>query len=176
MYCSVADAEERPRDGHAAEDAGQVADDRDADHHDRRREHARDDQEADRADRLGFQRLDLLGDDHRADLGGDARAGEAGQHDRRHQRAQLAEDRDGDDVGDAARGRRTRLRIGAICSARIAPMQKSTSMTIGMLLHADADHLRPRGSASRAAGRAGRTAPAATRRPVSQQQVAQRRR
>ena len=47
-----------------------------------------------------LQGLDLLGHHHRAHLGGDV-AGKAGQHDRAHQRPQLAEDGQRDDVGHA---------------------------------------------------------------------------
>jgi len=46
------------------------------------------------------QRVDLLRDFHGAELGGKRRAGAAGDDDRGHQRAELARDRQRDQIGD----------------------------------------------------------------------------
>ena len=76
-----ADAEKATGGGEPAEPAGEIADDGDADHHDRRGQNPRDDQEADRTDGLGLEGLDFLGDHHGAEFRGDAGSGEARQHD-----------------------------------------------------------------------------------------------
>ena len=51
------------------------------------RDEARHDEEADRVDGERAERVDLLGDDHRAELGGVVRADAARDHERREQRA-----------------------------------------------------------------------------------------
>ena len=135
-YCSVADAEERLATMISPPKTPvRSADDRDADHHHRRRQHARQ-RPGSGSGWIAWASSASISSETTIvpDLGGDAGAGEAGQDDRADQRAQLAEDRDGDDVGDAVDRAVLAAAIGAICSARIAPMQKSTSMTIGMLL------------------------------------------
>ena len=67
-------------------------------HHQDRRHHARQDQRLDRRDADRAHRVDLLGDLHRADLGGEGRAGAAGDHDRGHQHAELAHGDPADEV------------------------------------------------------------------------------
>ena len=59
-------------------------------HHQDRRHHPRQDQRFDRRDADRAHRVDLLGDLHRSDLGGEGRARAAGDHDRGHQHAELA--------------------------------------------------------------------------------------
>ena len=71
---------------------------------DRDREQARKDQEPIRVDPHRRQRVDLGAHFHRAELGGDRRAGAAGQDDRGHQRAELADHRQADHVGDEHAG------------------------------------------------------------------------
>ena len=56
-------------------------------------DHARDDEIAERVDGRGFERVDLLGDPHRAELGADAGADPAGQQQARRQRPRLAHER-----------------------------------------------------------------------------------
>ena len=128
-----ADAEEEIGGRHSPEPTGEIADDADADHHDRRGQDSRNDQETDRIDRLGLEGFDFLGDHHGSQFGGDAGAGEAGEDDRGDQRPQLAADGDGDDVGDPVGRRRIDAGSAAICRARIAPMQNRTRQTMGML-------------------------------------------
>ena len=55
---------------------------------------ARDDEIAEGVDGGRFERVDLLGDAHRAELGADARADPARQQQRRRQRAGFADERD----------------------------------------------------------------------------------
>ena len=64
-----------------------------------RRGHARQHQHGHRVDAHGGQRVDLLVHLHGADLGGEGRAGAAGQHHRGQQRPELAQQADGDQIG-----------------------------------------------------------------------------
>ena len=73
-------------DEHAAHRAHQIADDGEANHHDRRCQHARHDEKTDGVNRVGFERFDFFGDHHRPHLRGDAGAGKTGKHDRADQR------------------------------------------------------------------------------------------
>ena len=68
--------------------------------HQHRGDDPRRDQEAHRVEPHRRQRVDLLVDAHRADLGRERRAGAAGEQDRRHQRPELAQHRQADQVGD----------------------------------------------------------------------------
>ena len=88
----VVGGERAHADGDADADGGEHAG------HHQRREEARHDQVVDRLDAVHAQRVDLLGDDHRADLGGDAGADARGQHHRRQRRAELVH-QDLDELG-----------------------------------------------------------------------------
>ena len=57
-----------------------------------------------RVQRHDGQRVDLLGDPHDADLGGERRAGAAGHHERGQHRAQLPDERDGHQRADEGLG------------------------------------------------------------------------
>ena len=63
-------------------------------------EHPGQDEEAQRPEAHRAQGVDLLRDLHRAELGGERGAGAAADDDRRHQRPELARDREADQVGD----------------------------------------------------------------------------
>jgi len=67
--------------------------------HDHGREHFRDGQEPDRVEPHGHQRIDLVVDDHGADLGGEGRSRAACHEDGRHDGPQLANHGDGHEVG-----------------------------------------------------------------------------
>jgi hypothetical protein len=68
--------------------------------HQERGDDARRHQETHRVEAHRRDRVDLLVDAHRADLGGERRARAAGEQDRGHQRAELAQHRQPDQVGD----------------------------------------------------------------------------
>ena len=62
--------------------------------------HARHHQLANRIGAERPQRVDLIGDDHRAELGGDARSDAAGEHQRRQHRPELFHHRGADEPAD----------------------------------------------------------------------------
>ena len=68
------------RDDPAAQDADGIGDDGQHRAHEEAGQHPRHDQLAHRVGAERAQRVDLVGDDHRAELGGDARSDAAGQH------------------------------------------------------------------------------------------------
>ena len=91
-------------DHRAAQHADQVGVAAEQRHHERERQHARQDEEVHRRHRHGGERLDLLVHLHGAELGGKAGAGAPGHDDAGHDRRQLAHRRDGDQVGDVDAG------------------------------------------------------------------------
>ena len=77
--------------------------------HQQRGDHARRHEEAHRVEAHRRERVDLLVDAHRADLGGERGARAPGEQDRRHQRAELAQHR----RGRSGRRRRSRRRTAS---------------------------------------------------------------
>ena len=75
----------------AAEDAEQDRVDVEQPGDQHQREEARDDEVLHRVDAEHLQRVELLADLARAEVGGDRRAGHAGEHDRGHERRELAD-------------------------------------------------------------------------------------
>ena len=93
------DAERLHRHG-AAEQSKHIREQREQRRHQQRGEDARRDEEADRVESHRRQRVDLLVDAHRADLRGERSPRSPGEQDRRHQRTELAQHREPDQVGD----------------------------------------------------------------------------
>jgi hypothetical protein len=79
------------RRGDAAEDAEQQRVDVEQPGHQHERQEPRHHEVLDRVDAEHLQRVELLADLARAEVGGDRRAGDAGQHDRGHERRELAD-------------------------------------------------------------------------------------
>ena len=87
-------------DDAAAQDAHEVGDDRQDRRHQHAGNHARHHQLADGIGAERAQRVDLIGHDHRAELGGDARSDAPGQHQRRQHRPELFHHRRADEPAD----------------------------------------------------------------------------
>ena len=79
---------------------GEVHQQRQHRHDQGRRQHPRQHQPGDRVDAHDAERVDLLVHPHGAELRREGRAGAPGQHHRRHQRAELPQQRDADQVRD----------------------------------------------------------------------------
>src|SRR3954454_3526021 len=92
---------ERERGQHAAEDAEQKRVDVEQRGDDHQREEARDDQVLDRVDPEHLERVELLADLARAEVGGDRRAGDAGEDDRGHERRELADRGEHEEAAEA---------------------------------------------------------------------------
>ena len=92
--------EDERGDDHAAADAEEHRHQRQRRLHDAEREEAGEQQEARRRDAHRGERVELVADLHRAELGGDGGAGPAGENDGGHHRAELADHGDADHVGD----------------------------------------------------------------------------
>ena len=84
-----------------AEDAEQQRVDVEQAGDEHQREEARDDEVLDRVDAEHLQRVELLADLARAEVGGDRRAGHAGEHDRGHERRELADRREHEEAAEA---------------------------------------------------------------------------
>ena len=84
----------------AAQNAHEIRDDRQNRRHHDAGNHARNDELAHRIGAERPQRVDLIGDDHRSQLGGDARSHTSGQHERRQHRSQLLHHRRADEPAD----------------------------------------------------------------------------
>ena len=92
-------------------------------------DHARRDEVLHRVHRHRRQGVDLLGDAHRAELGGHAGAGARGDDDRREHRRQLARDGDAERGADEALG--AELRSAEVsCSAKTMPTKSPIIDTI----------------------------------------------
>ena len=87
---------------------GHVGEERQHRQGDRQRHQARHDQHLERVERHHPEGVDLLAHVHRADLGGDRRAGSAGDHDRGHQHAELPQAEHADQIDRIGRGAETR--------------------------------------------------------------------
>ena len=85
----------------AAEDAEQQRVDVEQPGDEHQREEARDDEVLDRVDAEHLQRVELLADLAGAEVGGDRGAGDAGEHDRRHERRELADRREHEEAAEA---------------------------------------------------------------------------
>ena len=85
----------------AAEDAEQQRVDVEQAGDEHQREEARDDEVLDRVDAEHLQRVELLADLAGAEVGGDRRAGDAGEHDRRHERRELADRGEHEEAAEA---------------------------------------------------------------------------
>ena len=85
----------------AAEDAEQQRVDVEQAGDEHQRQEARDDEVLDRVDAEHLQRVELLADLARAEVGGDRGAGHAGHHDRRHERRELADRREHEEAAQA---------------------------------------------------------------------------
>ena len=85
----------------AAEDAEQQRVDVEQPGHEHQREEARHDEVLDRVDAEHLQRVELLADLARAEVGGDRGAGHAGQHDRGHERRELADRGEHEEAAEA---------------------------------------------------------------------------
>ena len=85
-------------DGPSAGHAHAVSKHRERRQHDEHREKAGDDEEADGIDRHDFERLDFLGDFHRAEFRRDRRAAAPDDDDGDDERAEFAQQREGDEV------------------------------------------------------------------------------
>ena len=85
---------------HAGEDAEHERVDVEQARHEHEREEARDDEVLDRVDAEHLQRVELLADLARAEVGRDRRARDAGQHDRRHERRELADRREHEEAAE----------------------------------------------------------------------------
>ena len=92
----------------ATEESDDIGQDREQRHHQHRREQPRQDQEVDRVEPEGRDRVHLLVDLLRADLRGERGPGASGEHDGGHQRAELAQHGDAHAVHDE--DHRTELR------------------------------------------------------------------
>ena len=101
------DVAEREHHRAHAEQPGEVHQQRQHRHHQDRRQHPRQHQPGDRVDAHDAERVDLLVHPHGAELGREGRAGAPGQHHRRHQRAELPQQRDADQVRDVVLAPRT---------------------------------------------------------------------
>ena len=88
----------------AAQDAHEVGPNGEAGQHHRHGQEFRHHQECDRIERHGFQRVQLFGHPHGADLGGKSRAGSSDDHDGRDQRAEFAGDGNGYQAGHQLHG------------------------------------------------------------------------
>ncbi len=75
--------------------------------HEHQRQEARDDEVLDRVDAEDLQRVELLADLAGAEVGGDRRAGHAGEDDRVHGRRELADRREHEEAAEAVDARRT---------------------------------------------------------------------
>ena len=84
-------ADVRARDDVAADDADEVVDDGEHRQHDQRGEHARRHELLDRVGAERVERVDLLGDPHRAQLRGNARADASGDHETGEHGTELAD-------------------------------------------------------------------------------------
>src|SRR6202163_2034769 len=82
----------------AAEDADQVGEDAQQRHHQQGSDDAGDDKEADRIEAHGGQRVELFVDLHGSDFCREGRAGTPGEQDPGHQRPELAQYRESDQV------------------------------------------------------------------------------
>ena len=107
------EAERAHHHGHAQQ-AGQVHQQRQHRHHQHRRQQPRQHQPGDRVDPHDAQRVDLLVHRHGAELGGIGRAGAAGEDHGGHQRPQLAQQGDADEVGDEDLGAELPHRDGGL--------------------------------------------------------------
>ena len=87
-------------DDPASEHADQIAEHRQERHDDHARQHSRHDQIIDGADRHHSQRVDLLGDFHRRNFGGDRRAHSPRANHSDQHRSELAPDCDRDESSD----------------------------------------------------------------------------
>jgi hypothetical protein len=94
------DIERGRGDGHAAEDAHDVGEQREQRRYQREPEQPRHHQVWQRHEPERAQRVDLLRYLHRAELGGEGRSRASADDDRRHQRAQLAHHGEAHEVGD----------------------------------------------------------------------------
>ena len=92
------DPEVEPDEQAAAEQRGEDRPEGEQRHHQDRRHHPRQDERFDRRHADRPHGVDLLGDLHRPDLGGEGRARAAGDHDRGHQHAELAHRDPADEV------------------------------------------------------------------------------
>ena len=89
------------RGDHAAEDAEQQRVDVEQARDQHQGQEARHDEVLDRIDAEHLQRVELLADLARAEVGRDRRAGDAGQHDRRHEGRELADRREDEEAAQA---------------------------------------------------------------------------
>ena len=92
---------EGQRREHAAEDAEEQRVDVEQAGDDHQRQEARHDEVLDRVDAEHLQRVELLADLARAEVGGDGRAGHAREDDRRHERRELADRREDEEAAEA---------------------------------------------------------------------------
>ena len=122
---------ERQHRERAAEQPDQVREQRQERDRQHGGDHARHHQELDRVEAHRRERVDLLVDAHRADLGREGGARAAGQQDRGHQRAQLAQHRQRRSGRRRRSPRRTASSAIADWNARIRPSRNEISATIG---------------------------------------------
>ena len=108
--------------------------------HDERRQHARRHQLLDRVGAERVERVDLLGDAHRAELRGDAGADAAGDHQAGQHRAQLADHRRRDEAADVHR-RAERLELHARLQREHHAGEEPGEQHDAERLHADLVHL-----------------------------------
>ena len=127
-----------PRDDPAAENADEIGDHREHRRHDDAGEHPRDDELAHRIGAERAQRVDLIGDDHRPELGGDARSDAAGQHERRQHGAELFDHRRAHQPADDGPGAELVERQAALRRQRGAGEESGEQHDSQ---RADADHI-----------------------------------
>ena len=108
------DPEHPPGHQGAAEQPHQIGENRQHRQSQQQSEQARDHQHLDRVEADRAQRVDLLVDLHRADLGGKGAAGAAGDDDRGHQHAQFAQDADRQQVDGIDLGAELAQLVGAL--------------------------------------------------------------
>ena len=102
----------------AAEDAEQQRVDVEQPGDEHQRQEARDDEVLDRVDAEDLQRVELLADLAGAEVGGDRRARDAGEHDRRHERRELADRGEDEEAAEAVQRAEQDEEVGGLQARR----------------------------------------------------------
>ena len=105
----------------AAEDAEQQRVDVEQPGDEHQRQEARHDEVLDRVDAEHLQRVELLADLARTEVGGDRRAGHAGQHDRVDERRELADRREHEEAAEAVERAEQDEEVGRLQPRRAVP-------------------------------------------------------